>query len=107
MTVASRGDVANNEIMAGLRVCSFESRRSDEMRSLIERQGAAATVVPSMREVPLGSNERAFEFAEALLAGEIDVVVFLTGVGARTLIDAVDTRFDREEILAALRKVTV
>jgi uroporphyrinogen-III synthase len=77
------------------------------MRSLIERQGAGATVVPSMREVPLESNDRAFEFAEGLLAGQIDVVVFLTGVGARTLLDAVATRFDREEILAALRKVTV
>jgi uroporphyrinogen-III synthase len=105
--VASCGVVANNEIMATRRVCSFESRRADEMRSLIERQGAAATVVPSMREVPLESNERAFQFAEALLAGKIDVVVFLTGVGARTLLDTVVTRFDREEILAAMRKVTV
>jgi len=93
--------------MTTLRVCSFESRRADEMRSLIERQGAAGTVVPSMREVPLESNERAFGFARALLAGEIDVVVFLTGVGTRTLLDAVSTRFEREEILAALRKVIV
>jgi len=90
-----------------LRVCSFESRRADEMRSLIERQGASATVVPSMREVPLESNTRAFAFAEALLAGEFDVMVFLTGVGARTLLEAVETRFDREQLLAALRRTTV
>ncbi len=90
-----------------LRVCSFESRRADEMRSLIERQGACATVVPSMREVPLDSNTRAFAFAEALLAGKFDVMVFLTGVGARTLLEAVETRFDREQLLAALRRVTV
>jgi uroporphyrinogen-III synthase len=77
------------------------------MRSLIERQGAAATVVPSMREVPLESNARAFAFAESLLAKEIDVVIFLTGVGARTLLDAVATRFDREKILSALRRVAV
>jgi uroporphyrinogen-III synthase len=90
-----------------LRVCSFESRRAAEMRSLIERQGAVATVVPSMREVPLESNECAFAFAAALLAQKIDVAVFLTGVGARTLVDAIATRFDREVILAALRRVTV
>jgi len=77
------------------------------MRSLIERQGAIATVVPSMREVPFESNTRAFAFAEALLAGEFDVMVFLTGVGARTLLEAVETRFDREQLLAALRRTTV
>jgi uroporphyrinogen-III synthase len=77
------------------------------MRSLIERQGAVATVVPSMREVPLEANSHAFAFAESLLAGRFDVVVFLTGVGARTLLDAVATRFDREAILDALRRVTV
>jgi uroporphyrinogen-III synthase len=90
-----------------LRVCSFESRRAEEMRSLIERQGAAATVVPSMREVPLDSNSPVFTFAESLLAGKIDVVVFLTGVGARALLEAAATRFDREAVLAALRRVTV
>ncbi len=90
-----------------LRVCSFESRRGDEMRSLIERQGAVATVVPSMREVPLDSNAQAFAFAESLLAGKFDVMVFLTGVGARCLLEAVETRFDREQILAALRRITV
>jgi uroporphyrinogen-III synthase len=93
--------------MAVLQVCSFESRRAEEMRSLIERQGACATLVPSMREVPLESNARAFAFAESLLAQQVDVVVFLTGVGARTLLDAVATRFDREAVLSALRRVTV
>jgi uroporphyrinogen-III synthase len=77
------------------------------MRSLIERQGALATVVPSMREVPLESNSLVFEFAASLLAGKIDVVAFLTGVGARALLEAATTRFDREEFLAALRRVTV
>ena len=60
-----------------------------------------------MREVPLESNGPAFAFAESLLAGRIDMVVFLTGVGARTLLEAVETRFDREQFLAALRSVTV
>jgi uroporphyrinogen-III synthase len=77
------------------------------MRSLIERQGGLASVVPSMREVPLEANTHAFAFAESLLAGRFDVVVFLTGVGARALVDAAATRFDREAILQALRRVTV
>ncbi len=90
-----------------LRVCSFESRRCDEMRSLIERQGGIATVVPSMREVPVDANPAVFRFAESLLARKFDVVVFLTGVGARILLEVAETRFERAAILDALRQVTV
>lgn len=77
------------------------------MRSLIERQGAVATVVPSMREAPLESNSAVFAFAESLLADRFDVVVFLTGVGARMLIEVAETRFSRESLLDGLRRVTV
>jgi uroporphyrinogen-III synthase len=77
------------------------------MRSLIERHGSVATVVPSMREVPLESNPAVFAFAETLLASRVDVVVFLTGVGAKMLLEVAETRFDRETLLAALRRVTV
>jgi len=94
-------------VVTSLQVCSFESRRGDEMRSLIERHGAIATIVPSMREVPLDSNPEVFAFAESLLAGRVDVVVFLTGVGARTLLEVVETRCDRETFLDAMRRVTI
>ncbi len=90
-----------------LRVCSFESRKTDEMRSLIERFGGTATVVPSMREVPLEENADVFSFVEQLFAGRIDIVIFMTGVGARALLSAVETRFDREPFLDALRSCCV
>jgi uroporphyrinogen-III synthase len=77
------------------------------MRSLIERQGGVATVVPSMREVPVDANPEVFRFVESLLARKFDVVVFLTGVGARILLEVAQTRFEREAILNALRQVTV
>jgi uroporphyrinogen-III synthase len=93
--------------LAPLRVCSFESRRRDEMRSLIERQGAIATVVPSMREAALESNTAVFAFAESLLASRFDVLVFLTGVGARMLVEVAESRFDRDVLLDAMRRTTV
>jgi uroporphyrinogen-III synthase len=93
--------------VAALRVCSFESRRRDEMRSLIERQGAVATVVPSMREAALDSNTAVFAFAESLLAERFDVLVFLTGVGARMLLEVAETRFQRDTLLDAMRRATV
>jgi len=86
-----------------LRVCAFESRLEQEMRSLLERQGFVATVAPSMREVPLERNPQALEFAAELLAGKIDTVILFTGVGARTLLQVVETRYDRDEFLAALQ----
>ncbi len=77
------------------------------MQSLIERHGGEAAVAPSMREVPLEENPAAFSFADDLFAGKIDVVVFLTGVGARALLDAVTTRHDRTKFLQALDRCKI
>ncbi len=83
----------------GLRVVSFESRRNRQMADLIARWGGEAVVAPSMREVPLEENPEPFAFAEKLLAGQIDLVIFLTGTGARTLFDTLKTRGPLREIL--------
>lgn len=86
-----------------LRVCSFESRRSSEMGKLIEKFGGEAFVAPSMQEVALSDNSEALAFGSRLLAGEIDVVVFLTGVGASALRDVIEQEYDSREFLEALR----
>ncbi len=90
-----------------LRVCAFESRRGDDIRSLIERQGGVATIAPSMREIALDENPQAFAFAEELLRGQFAVVVFLTGVGARGLLEVLETRYSREALFKALATTTV
>lgn len=90
-----------------LRVCSFESRRSTEMRSLLERYGCVATIAPSMREVPLDEHAAVFHFVEELRAGRIGVVVFMTGVGARALLTAVENRFSKEEFFGWLAALTI
>ena len=48
------------EGLAGLRLVSFESRRSEEMASLILRYGGEVLQAPSMREVPLTDQHEAF-----------------------------------------------
>ena len=63
---------------------AFESRRAGELESLIRRHGGASMVVPSMREVPL-QVDAALDLLRELEAGEINVVIALTGVGLRTL----------------------
>ncbi len=91
----------------GLRVLSLESRRSNEMAKLIRTYGGEPFVVPAMREVPLESNRLALEFADRLVAGRFDLVVFLTGVGVRALMSIVETTGRTDEFLAALKKVPV
>ena len=76
---------------AGLRVLSLESRRGPEMAKLIASYGGEAVVAPSMREVPLETNTAALAFVRALLAGEFDMVIFLTGVGTRALARVAET----------------
>jgi len=74
----------------GLRVLALESRRAKEMAALITSHGGQPRVAPSMREVPLESNTQAVAFAEALVRGAFDIVVLLTGVGTRVLLDVVE-----------------
>jgi uroporphyrinogen-III synthase len=91
----------------GLRVLSLESRRAVEVAKLIRTYGGEPIVVPAMREAPLESNRQALAFADDLLAKKVDLVIFLTGVGVRALLDIVQTKHDREQFLAALRGVKV
>jgi uroporphyrinogen-III synthase len=91
----------------GLRVLALENRRATEITTLIQNNGGSPTVVPIMREVPLESNQEAIAFAERLIAGDIDLVLLLTGAGTRILFNVVETRFPREEILAALRRIRI
>src|SRR5689334_1713547 len=91
----------------GLRVISFESRRSSEIAELIRRQGGDPFVAPSMREAPLESNTEAFEFAERLFRGEFEMMILLTGVGTRALDKVLATRYPPQAFADALRKITV
>jgi uroporphyrinogen decarboxylase len=88
-----------------MRVAAFESRRAEDMERLIARFGGVPFVSPSMREVPLARNQAAIDFANRLITGGIDVVIFLTGVGTRLLVQHVERYVDRARFLAAVSDV--
>jgi len=46
-------------------------------------------------------------FATRLFAGEFDMVIFLTGVGARTLLGVVETTYRRDEYVTALQRIKI
>ena len=89
----------------GLRVAAFESRRAPEMTRLIEKLGGQPSVSPSMREVPVGDSREAVDFAHRLISGQIDVVIFLTGVGVRQLVSQVERHVERGRFLNCLSDV--
>jgi uroporphyrinogen-III synthase len=92
----------------GHSVLVLESRRAKELASIVETYGGRPLVAPSMREVPLETNTEALAFADGLIRGDFDVVVLLTGVGTRALLDLVDrVRHARAEFVAALGRVKV
>jgi uroporphyrinogen-III synthase len=91
----------------GLRVLSLESRRAVEVGKLIRTYGGEPLTAPAMREIPMGSRGPAIEFAEALMAGAYDLVIFTTGVGVRTLVKTVSEHIDRDRFLSALRSTKI
>lgn len=90
-----------------MQVCAFESRRGSDMESLIRRHGGEPIVVPTMREVPLESNQTALDFGRDLLHGQIDAVIFMTGVGATALREVLETQLDSRALLQAFDRCRI
>lgn len=91
----------------GLRVLALESRRAAELAKLISNYGGEPVVAPAMREVPLDSNIETLSFAEALLAGKFDIVIFLTGVGTRAVVSVAETKYSRDDFISALKRTKI
>jgi len=89
----------------GLRVAALESRRRDDFSRLIERFGGLPFVSPSMREVPIDKNKEAVDFAYRVMTGEIGAVIFLTGVGFKQLIAAIEPHVDKQRFLDSLSDI--
>ena len=77
------------------------------MAALVTNYGGKPIVAPALREVPLESNPQAIAFADALIRGDFDLVILLTGVGTRALLDVVQGAGKRDAFVAALAKTKV
>jgi uroporphyrinogen-III synthase len=93
--------------LSNLQVLALESRRAREMAQLIANHGGQAMVAPATREVPAADHGDARRFLSALEEGRVDVVIFLTGVGARVLAEAMQALSRRQEFITALRRTSV
>jgi uroporphyrinogen-III synthase len=97
---------ASKKALQGLRVATFESRRSAEICEMIRRHGGEPVSAPALQEVPLPRNGPILDFVHRLRAGEIDVAIFLTGVGTRFLFEAAAPLIPATDLAVALRAIT-
>ena len=77
------------------------------MAALVTTYGGKPIVAPALREVPLESNPQAIAFADALIRGQFDLVILLTGVGTRALLEVVQGAGTRDDFVAALAETKV
>ena len=91
----------------GRTVLSLESRRATEIAALIENCGGRAMVAPAAREVPAESHPDVQRFVDALNAGKLNLIIFLTGVGTRALARAAEPFCPREDFVAKLSKIPI
>src|SRR5215471_7281964 len=96
---------AQSHNLADLRIAAFESRRSEELAELICHRGGKPTVVPAMREVSAPRNPEAVDFANRVITGQVDVLIFTTGSGVRRLVEQVQRHVDRTRFLSAVSDV--
>jgi uroporphyrinogen-III synthase len=77
------------------------------MATLVSTCGGRPVAAPALREIPLESNPDALAFADGLGRGAFDIVILLTGVGTRALLEVVQTMSSRDEFVAALARTKV
>ena len=91
----------------GMTVAAFESRMATELARLIERYDGRSLLAPALREIPLESNAAAYEFGTRVMAGQIDMLILLTGGGTSALFEILKTRYPWPSIVEALHDTVI
>lgn len=90
------------------RVLAFvEARMPDEMASLVRRHGGVPYSAPVMQEIYLRDDPEVRQLVSDICGGCIDIVVLLTGVGTRALVETAAFMGRQEEFIRALDGLTV
>lgn len=81
------GAAARSRPLAGRTVAFLEARRSEELQRLIAQQGGTSYIAPALREVPLEDAAPLRDWLHGVATQQFDVLLFLTGVGCRALLE--------------------
>src|SRR3989442_251208 len=87
-------------------IAILEHRFTKEFSGMLERFGASVHACPLIEERPVENREELEKFVRQVASGNLDVMIFLTGVGARFLVSAAESIGLKNEFLQAFNKMT-
>ena len=93
--------------LENITVAILEHRFTKEFASLFERAGATVHACPMLEEKPVENRDELQNFVRRLVSGNLDAMIFLTGVGARFLVAEAESMGLKEDFLKALGKLTI
>ena len=93
--------------LKGAVIAQFESRRASELENLIRRHGGNPWSAPALSEEPIGAGPSERAAIDRLASGDFDIVVLLTGVATRRLLDEATIVGHLDEARRALERATI
>jgi uroporphyrinogen-III synthase len=95
-------DIQHDFMLRGFTIGITADRRWDEQASLFERRGATVVHAPTIRTLPLGSDEHLKTATAAVIARPPDVLIANTGLGIRSWVGAAESWGVDGDLLDAL-----
>ena len=93
-------------LLGGARIGLLEARLSSELAELVRREGGEPVCAPSVTEAAVDVVPLLSELIDDVAGGRVQLVVFLTGAGATSMLDQARAAGTYEPLVAALRTVT-
>ena len=93
--------------LQGRIIVTLEGRMPSVLAGLIERHGGKPILAPAMKEVPLPGRHEVIDFINAISTRKAEMVIFLTGVGAKALLAASETLDNQSQLIDALKTLKV
>jgi uroporphyrinogen-III synthase len=90
----------------GKKIALLEARLSSELARMIERSGGVPFRFPALREQTIDASVEVGALITELTSGQIPFIVLQTGVGVTALFNEAEKLSRRDELRAALQKVT-
>jgi uroporphyrinogen-III synthase len=94
-------------LLAGARIGLLEARLSSELAELVRREGGVPVCAPAVMEAPVDVAPFLAPLIDDLRAGRVELVVFLTGAGATSLLEQARAGGSYEALVEALREATI
>jgi len=93
--------------LQNITVATLEHRYAKEFSALFERLGATVHTCPLLEEKPVENRDELQEFVRHVIGGSLDIMIFLTGVGARFLVAESESMGVKQDFIAALGRLTI